>query len=85
MSRNTYTFEGKEVEEVWESFGGSYWVITEYRNGEPYGFAYLRAHPQSAGWGVINKDIVKEQKVWRVPQQNWTITGPEEIDIQAQE
>jgi len=83
MSETKYLFDGREVEEVWESYNGDYWVITDRReNNHPYGFAYLSSHSQFAEWGLINEEIVQNSTVWQVDKMNWTIAGPEEIDIE---
>jgi glucan biosynthesis protein len=84
MSETKYLFEGREVKEVWESYNGDYWVITERRecDNHPYGFACLASSRQFAEWGLINREIVQNSTVWQVPKNNWTICGPEKIDIE---
>jgi len=80
-----YTFEGETVEKVYESFSGDYWVITDDSGAHPFGYAYLAAMPHFAEWGTINRNDINGPKVWEVPEENWTFTGPDAIDIQKSE
>ncbi len=80
-----YEFDGKTVERVVESFRGDYWVITDDSGQHPFGYACLAGMRQFAEWGTINRDNITGQTVWDVPEENWTITGPEQIDIQKVE
>ena len=82
MSETTYEFEGKEVEKVYESHRGDYWVITDDSSTHPFGYACLAGMRQFAEWGTINSADLERPMVWEVPEHNWTITGPEQIDIQ---
>ncbi len=85
MPSKEYVFDGEPVQKVYESFDGSYWVITDDSNKDAFGYAYLSAHPQFAEWGYINESELKRNpKVWEVPEKNWTFTGPQEINIEVQ-
>lgn len=77
-----YVFEGRTVEKVYESYGGSYWVITDEEGQHPYGFACISGMEQFAEWGKINRNIFEREDVNEVPKENWVIAGPERIDIQ---
>ena len=80
-----YEFQGKTVEKVYESYSGSYWVITDDSGPHPYGYACLAGMRQFAEWGTINRDNIERKGVWEVPEENWTFTGPEEINIEEVE
>jgi len=82
----TYTFDGEEVTDLWESMDGSYWVIT---NESPspsakYGYACLSGMRQFAEWGLISASIIERPTVWSVPPENWTISGPDSISIEKE-
>jgi hypothetical protein len=40
---------------------------------------------QFGEWGSLNEQIFQKSTVWEVPRENWTFTGPEQIDIQKVE
>ncbi len=82
MTGKRYMFDGEEVEKVYESFDGSYWVITDDSGTHPFGYACLSSCPQFAEWGYINRADLKGPKVWEVPKRNWSFTGPEQINIE---
>jgi hypothetical protein len=83
------TIKGKPVIEIYESFDGSYWFITEklYKqdtviNGKVYkddqilfGYVKLSACPEFAEWGNISETELKllGNRVWKVPKKNWAI------------
>ncbi len=81
MPSKRYTFDGEEVEKVYESFNGDYWVITDDSGEHPFGYACLAAHRQFAEWGYINPQDLKGPRVWEVPKKNWAFAGPKQIDI----
>lgn len=80
-----YELDGEKVEKVYESFNGDYWVITDDSGAHPFGFACLAGMRQFAEWGTINRDNLAGAGVWEVPKENWTFTGPDQIDIQKVE
>ena len=80
-----YQFEGEEVERVVESMSGDYWVITDDSGAHPFGYACLASMRQFAEWGTINRDNITGPMVWDVPRENWSFTGPDQIDIQPVE
>lgn len=80
-----YEFQGHTVEKVYESYGGDYWVITDTSKEHPYGYACLASMRQFAEWGTINKSNLEGPRVWEVPAQNWSFTGPSQINIERVE
>ena len=76
-----YEFDGETVEAVYESFNGDYWVITDTSRRHPFGYACLSGMRQFSEWGTINKANLERKGVWEVPEENWTFTGPEQIEI----
>jgi hypothetical protein len=80
----TVTVKGKPVIEIYESFDGSYWFVTErtYRqdsviDGKVYkddrvlfGYVRLSACPE---FGYFSEAELKllGSKIWKVPKKNW--------------
>lgn len=61
------------VVEVWESFSGSLWFITEVDGNQSFGYARLSQSPQFAEWGYIERNELDENpKVWKVPKSDWS-------------
>ena len=87
------TIKGEPVIEIYESFDGSYWFITEklykqdtvlngkiYRNDQIlFGYARLSACPEFAEFGNISETELKLAGVWKVPQKNWSICPEVEV------
>ena len=83
------TIHGKPVIDIYESFDGSYWFITEkchkqdsFIDGKVYpndqilfGFVRLAACPDFAEWGYISETELKllGGRVWKVPKINWPV------------
>lgn len=83
------TIQGKPVIEIYESFDGSYWFITEklYKqdsviNGKVYeddqilfGYARLSACPEYAEFGNISETELNllKPRIWKVPKKNWSV------------
>ncbi len=81
-----FTFRGEEVEEVWESMNGDYWIITDKTSSQKmYGYARLSEMPHFAEWGYINEQILERPLVWKVDKINWTVTGSSDISIEKHE
>lgn len=76
-----YTFQDETVEKVYESMRGDYWVITDDDRPHPFGYACLASMRQFAEWGTINRNDLTGPTVWEVPKENWTFTGPKQINI----
>ena len=67
-----------KVLEVYESFGGWYWYITQYFKDDPeIAFGFVQGFEEE--WGNIYlpeiMDQVKRGRVWVVPKRNWPFTG----------
>lgn len=89
------TIKGEPVIEIYESFDGSYWFITEklYKqdtviNGQVYkddqilfGYVKLSACPECAEWGNISETELKllGNRIWKVPKNNWAICPEVEV------
>lgn len=94
-NKELVTIKGKQVIEIYESFDGSYWFITEklYKqdtviNGQVYkddqilfGYVKLSACPEYAEWGNISETELKllGNRVWKVPKENWDICPEVEV------
>lgn len=89
------TIQGEPIIEIYESFDGSYWYITEklykqdsiidgkvYKDDQIlYGYARLSAYPEYAEFGNISETELKllGSKIWKVPKQNWKLCPEVEI------
>ena len=94
------TIKGEPVIDIYESFDGSYWFITEkcYKqdsviNGQVYkddqilfGYARLSACPQFAEFGYISETELNllGPRVWKVPKMNWPICPEVEVHKAAE-
>jgi hypothetical protein len=81
------TIKGKPVIQIYESFDGSYWFITEkchkqdsiingkvYKNDQIlFGYVRLSSCPECAEFGYISETELSllAPKVWKVPEMNW--------------
>lgn len=88
MPENNWYMEGHEqqgsVEAVYESFGGSYWVIVDTdSDGTPFGYACLNGMRHMSSWGRINPEVISDTRawVWEVDEKNWPHTGPEHMSL----
>jgi hypothetical protein len=97
---NTVTIKGEPVIDIYESFDGSYWFITEkchkqdsvidgkvYRDDQIlFGYARLSACPEFAEFGYISETELRllGNRVWKVPRENWPIC-PEVEAVDKQE
>lgn len=66
------------VLDVYESFSGWYWYITQYFPNDPdIAFGFVQGFEEE--WGNIYLPELKEQItkgfVWEVPKKNWAWTG----------
>jgi hypothetical protein len=63
-----------EIREVWESFSGWYWYVTEYCEGT---LAFGLVRGWETEWGYFDlaelQQLRKRCKVWRVPRENWAL------------
>ena len=95
------TIKGEPVIEIYESFDGSYWFITEkldkqdtvlkgrvFKNDQIlFGYVRLAACPQFAEFGYISETELKllGPRVWKVPKKNWPICPEVEVQNAAEE
>jgi len=89
------TIKGMLLIEIYESFDGSYWFITEkchkqdsiingrvYKNDQIlFGYVRLSACPEFAEWGYISETELRllGPKVWKVPRENWPFCPEVEV------
>jgi hypothetical protein len=89
------TIKGKPVIEIYESFEGSYWFITEkchkqdsvirgkvYKDDQIlFGYARLSICPEWAEFGYISETELKllGWKVWKVEKKNWQFCPEVEV------
>ena len=63
-----------ELREVWESFSGWYWFITEYHEGT---LAFGLVKGWEIEWGYVDlaelHRLKRHSKVWQVPKRNWAL------------
>ena len=95
------TIKGEPIIDIYESYDGSYWYITEklYKqdtviNGKVYeddqilfGYARLSACPEYAEFGNISETELKllGNRVWKVPKENWGICPEAEVRIVSEQ
>jgi len=89
------TIKGVPVIDIYESFDGSYWFITEkchkqdsvihgkvYKDDQIlFGYAKLSVCPQFAEFGYISETELKllDWRAWKVPRENWAICPEVEV------
>lgn len=89
------TIKGKPVIEIYESFDGSYWFITEklyeqdsvihgkvYKDDQIlFGYVRLSACPEFAEWGNVSETELKllGNRAWKVPKKNWDVCPEIEV------
>ena len=70
--KSLYTVKLAEIKEVWESFTGWYWYVTELHEGT---LAFGLVRGWDTEWGYFDlaelRQLAKQSKVWKVPKQNW--------------
>jgi hypothetical protein len=63
-----------ELREVWESFSGWYWFVTEYHEGT---LAFGLVKGWETEWGYFDlkelRQLSHQSKVWKVPKKNWAL------------
>jgi len=89
--------QGEPIIDVYESFDGSYWYITEklytqdsiiggkvYKDDQIlFGYARLSACPEYAEFGNVSETELRllGSQVWKVPMKNWSLCP--EVEIKA--
>ena len=87
--KETVTIKGVPVIEIYESFDGSYWFITEklyrqdsvisgkvYKNDQIlFGYVRLAACAECAEWGNVSESELKSlgYRIWKVPRKSWAV------------
>jgi hypothetical protein len=87
--KSVVTIKGKPVIEIYESFDGSYWFVTErawkqdsligrkvYKNDQIlYGYVRLSSCPECAEFGYFSEAELKRLgwRVWKVEKRNWSV------------
>jgi len=70
-----------EIKEVWESFSGWYWFVTEYHE-EMIAFGLVRGWETE--WGYFDlaelRELAAQSKVWQVPRDHWAFCPCVETD-----
>lgn len=71
----------QDIREVWESFTGWYWFVTEYHEGT---MAFGLVRGWEIEWGYFDlaelHELKRTLKVWRVPRKNWAVCPCVETD-----
>lgn len=94
------TIKGVPVIDIYESFEGSYWFITEkchkqssviggkiYENDQIlFGYVKLAACPECAEFGYISETELDllSPRVWKVPKKNWSMCPEVKVETLAQ-
>ena len=93
--KSVVTIKGQPIIEVYESFDGSYWFVTErawkqdsligrriYRQDQIlYGYVRLSGCPESAEFGHFSEAKLQRLgwKVWKVEKRNWSVCPGVEV------
>jgi hypothetical protein len=94
--KNIVTIKGKPVIEIYESFDGSYWYVTEeawkqdsiiggkiYKNDQIYfGYVKLTSCPQYAEFGYFSEAQLQQLgwRIWKVHKHNWAVCPDVEVE-----
>jgi hypothetical protein len=90
------TIKGVPIIEIYESFNGSYWFVTEkawtqdsvisgkvYENDQIlFGYVRLSSCPDCAEWGYFSESELKAlgPRVWKVNRQDWAVCPEVEVE-----
>ena len=93
--KEVVTVKGKPVIEIYESFDGSYWFVTEkaysqdsvihgkvYKDNQIlFGYVRLSACPECAEFGYFSEAELNllGDKVWKVPKEDWAFCPEVEV------
>ena len=76
-----YTVSLSEIREIWESWNGWYWFVTEYHEGS---LAFGLVKGWDIEWGYFDlkelRKLEQTSKVWKVPRKNWALCPCVETD-----
>jgi hypothetical protein len=93
--KNVVTIKGQPIIEIYESFDGSYWFVTEkawkqdsligrkvYKQDQIlYGYVRLSSCPDSAEFGYFSEAQLQRLgwRVWKVESKNWSVCPGVEV------
>jgi hypothetical protein len=93
--KNVVTIKGQPIIEIYESFDGSYWFVTEkawkqdsllgrkvYKQDQIlYGYVRLSSCPDSAEFGYFSEAQLQRLgwKIWKVEKRNWSVCPGVEV------
>ena len=93
--KSVVTIKGQRVIEVYESFDGSYWFVTEkawkqdsllgrkiYKNDQIlYGYVRLSSCPDCADFGYFSEAQLQRLgwRIWKVEKRNWSVCPGVEV------
>lgn len=99
--KSVVTIKGQPIIEVYESFDGSYWFVTDkawkqdsllgrkvYKNDQIlYGYVRLSSCPDSAEFGYFSQTELLRLgwRVWKVERRNWSVCPCVEVEEVAEE
>ena len=94
--KSVITIKGQPVIEIYESFDGSYWFVTDkawkqdsllgrkvYKNDQIlYGYVRLSSCPDSAEFGYFSQTELMRLgwRVWKVDKRNWSVCPCVEVE-----
>ena len=94
--KNIVTIKGKPVIEIYESFNGSYWYVTEkawkqdslihgkvYKNDQIFfGYVKLSSCAQFAEFGYFSEAELKSLgwRIWKVHKRDWAVCPGVEVE-----
>jgi len=76
-----YTVSLFEIREIWESWNGWYWYVTEFHENS-LAFGLVKGWDIEWGYFDLNelRELEKTSKVWKVPRKNWAVCPCVETD-----
>jgi hypothetical protein len=76
-----YSVSLSEIREVFESWNGWYWFVTEYHEAS-LAFGLVKGWDIEWGYFDLNelRKLEKTSKVWKVPRKNWAVCPCVETD-----
>jgi hypothetical protein len=79
-----YTVNLSEIREIWESWNGWYWFVTEYHEGS-LAFGLVKGWDIEWGYFDLNelRELKKTLRVWKVPRKNWAVCPCVESDADS--
>lgn len=74
MADKNLTVNLSEIKQVWESYSGWLWFVTEIHEGH-LAFGLVRGHETEWGYFDLNElsSLARQCKVWPVPKNYWAL------------